>query len=661
MRENETLRAQLAEAESRLAEAQEVIRAIQSGDVDAVVVSGPQGDQVFTLKGAEYAYRVLIEAISEGAATIAADGTVLYCNQRLADLLGIPLEQIIGNPVAKLAAAEAKHVFEALFGRARSGQPGKAELDFQAAQGNPIPVYVSLREMKPVEPAALCMVVTDLRERKKSDELIAAGKLASSILESAAEAIAVCDETGRIFSANQALEDLCGFNPLFQPFEAALPLEVNGEPAGKRFSIFDALKGGTLRAQEVRFLRNSGLPASLLLTSSPIKGSSGVVGCVLTMTDITQRKRAEDELRQNQEWLRVTLTSIGDAVMAADVQGRVRFLNPVAASLTGWQAEEAQGQPSQSVLRIINEVTRMPVEDIVARVLQGGRAVELANHTALLAKDGREIPIEDSAAPILDSAGKVVGVVLVFHDVTEERRKEEALLRSEKLASVGRMAAAIAHEINNPLETIGHALYLASTDPETSQQAKSYLDLAEQELQRVTQITKQTLTFHRERKSPTLVDLRDSVNSILKLFTARLDARGITVEKRYAEVEPIRASGGEIQQVIANLLANSMDAMPNYGKIQLRVSRSIGRNGSRAVRLTIADNGSGMPPERLKQIFEAFFTTKEMIGTGLGLWVTKQIVEKHGATVRVRSKPGRGTVFSIAFPITGGITQAQGL
>ena len=243
-------------------------------------------------------------------------------------------------------------------------------------------------------------------------------------------------------------------------------------------------------------------------------------------------------------------------------------------------------------------------------------------------------------------------------EITEHMRAEKALLRSEKLASVGRMASTIAHEINNPLETVGHAVYLALTDPGTSQQAKSYLDLAVKELERVTHITKQTLAFNREDKTPTLIDLRASVDSIVKLYAPRLKSRGITVVKRYAEVECIRAGGGEIQQVISNLLSNSMDATPNHGKIEFRVSRSIGSNGSRLVRFTIADTGSGIPPEQLKQIFEPFFTTKEIVGTGLGLWVTKQIVEKHGATIRVRSKLGRGTVFSIAFPIAEGTTQA---
>jgi PAS domain S-box-containing protein len=531
MPENEALRARLAEAESKLvhtesqlAEAQEVISAIRSGDVDALVVSSPEGDQVFTLKGAEYAYRALVEAMNEGAATLGADGIVHYCNQRLAGLLGIPLEQIVGSPAANLVAHQAKHSFEAVLAQSRSGEPCNTELDFLSVDSTHIPVYVSLRQMAAVEPPALCMVVTDLTERKKRDELLAAGRLSTSILDSAAEAIAVCDETGKIISANEALENLCGFNPKFQAFESALPLELRAESTGpeKHFSISDALRGGTLRAREVRLVSNRVHPVSLLLTASAIKSSAGVVGCVLTMTDITEKKKAE-----------------------------------------------------------------------------------------------------------------------------------AALLQSEKLASVGRMASTIAHEINNPLETIGQAIYLALNDPGISQNGKSYLDLAVQELDRVTHITRQTLAFHRDSKTPKLIDLRETVDSILKLFAARLESRGVAVEKRYPEeVERIGSFGGEIQQIVSNLLSNSMDAISGCGKIQLRLSRSIGRNGARLVRFAIADTGSGIAPEHLKKIFEPFFTTKEVVGTGLGLWVTKQIVEKHGAAIQVRSKLGRGTVFSISFPVS---------
>ena len=530
LREIRALRAELAAAEGKLAEAQEVILAIQSGEVDAVVVSGPEGDRVFTLQGAEYAYRALVEAMNEGAATLSSDGTVLYCNQRLADLTQVPMEQIIGSPVGALVPEESKRLLEAVLARASSGEAWNTELDFRSGEGRVAPAHLSLRKMKSLEPTAICMVVTDLTERKRNDELIAAGRLATSILESAAEAIAVCDQAGRIVTANQALERLCGSNPLFQPFDLAIPLQVNDGSAQspRYFSVAGTLQGATQRALEVFLYRDRRPPAYLLLTAAPIRSSSAVIGCVLTMTDITERKRAE-----------------------------------------------------------------------------------------------------------------------------------EAIIRTEKLASVGRMASTIAHEINNPLETIGQSVYLAMTDPSISQEAKSYLEIAVAQLERVAHITTQTLAFHRDQSTPQNLDLGELADNILRLFSARLAARGVTVEKRYAQVEPIKAFGGEIRQVISNLISNSMDAVPDHGRIHLRVARSSGKDGARWVRFVIADTGSGILPERLSRIFEPFFTTKEMVGVGLGLWVTKQIIEKYGGLIRVRSKPGAGTVFAVVFPAAEGGAEAH--
>ncbi len=530
LRENDSLRGELATVEARLAEAQEIIGAIRSGEIDAVVVSGPDGDQVFTLQGAEYAYRALVEQMSEGAATLDTDCTMLYCNQRLSDLTRTPMEQIIGAPALNLFSAESQPSFRALFKQAQDGVACNTELELRDQDCRSAPVYISLRAMASLEPPTLCMVVTDLKHRRRNDELLAAGRLATSILESAAEAIAVCDQTGKIITVNGALEKLCGGNPLFELFDKAMVLSLGDEPS-KYFSVKEPLSGSVIRALEVTFQRSQEQSAFLLLTAAPIRTASAVIGCVLTMTDITERKRAQT-----------------------------------------------------------------------------------------------------------------------------------VLVRTERLASVGRMASTIAHEINNPLEIIGQAVYLAMTDPVISEEAKGYLQLAVVELERVAHITKQTLAFHRDKSSPTNIDLRELADGVLKFFSPRLMVRGITVEKRYAGVEMVEAFEGEIRQVISNLLSNSMDAVSNNGRILLRISPRKKNDGSRLVRLMVADTGSGIRPESLKTIFEPFFTTKEVIGTGLGLWVTKQIVEKHGAHICVRSRPGTGTVFAIDFPLTGeSFGRSQGL
>jgi PAS domain S-box-containing protein len=239
----------------------------------------------------------------------------------------------------------------------------------------------------------------------------------------------------------------------------------------------------------------------------------------------------------------------------------------------------------------------------------------------------------------------------VFHNITEKKRAEQALVRSEKLASVGRMAATIAHEINNPLAAAMNALYLVWSSPEVPDSARTNLDLAEQELERVAHITKQTLGFYRETGNSTTVQLPDLLDDVLMMYGPKLNNKNASVERRYRCGASVYAIEGEVRQVVSNLIANGIDAMPQNGTLYVRTSGPSTANGLPAmVQLTIADNGSGIPPENMRQIFEPFFTTKQSVGTGLGLWVTKELVRKHDGKLRVRSRVGEGTVFVIWLP-----------
>jgi signal transduction histidine kinase len=252
--------------------------------------------------------------------------------------------------------------------------------------------------------------------------------------------------------------------------------------------------------------------------------------------------------------------------------------------------------------------------------------------------------------PIRDADGKVERLLATSRDITARKQAEQALIQSEKLASVGRMAATIAHEINNPLSAAINALYLVSQEKALSANARQNLRLAEEELARMAQITRTTLGFYRDTSTPTLVRLHDLADNVLSLYARKIRERGIAVHTHYDAVNgKIRATPGEIRQVISNLLANGLDALPPGGALHLRVA-ALELAQERAVRLTIADNGSGISPAHLKRIFDPFFTTKESVGTGLGLWVSREIVRKYGGAIRVRSRPGKGTVFCLFFP-----------
>lgn len=243
----------------------------------------------------------------------------------------------------------------------------------------------------------------------------------------------------------------------------------------------------------------------------------------------------------------------------------------------------------------------------------------------------------------------------VRDQIEQVARAQEALRRSEKLAVTGRLAASIAHEINNPLEAVTNLLYLIRTEV-CSEQARTYLDHADQELARVTEITKHTLRFYREPNQPVQVDLVAVLESVLTLFQSRLLAAKVTVRKEVlAPSVMVYANPGELRQIIANIIGNALDAMRGGGRLRLRVfsERDSNYANERRVRLSIADTGSGIPAELLPTIFEPFITTKGETGTGLGLWVTQELVNKNGWSIRVHSssRSGRsGTVFSVLMP-----------
>jgi len=233
------------------------------------------------------------------------------------------------------------------------------------------------------------------------------------------------------------------------------------------------------------------------------------------------------------------------------------------------------------------------------------------------------------------------------------KKAEEALIGSEKLASAGRMAAVLAHEINNPLAAVMNLLFLAQTSADTPGPVRQYLEMADGELKRIAHITRQTLGFYRESTAPTTFRVVTLIDSVIDLLQAKIISTQVTVQKECDDLLEITASFGELRQVISNLMLNSLDALGEGGRVTLRASISQDPlNGSARIRITLADSGQGIDATVLPRIFEPFFTTKGSIGNGLGLWVCKQIIEKHSGNIKVRSRTsdGHGTTFSMVLP-----------
>jgi PAS domain S-box-containing protein len=335
-----------------------------------------------------------------------------------------------------------------------------------------------------------------------------------------------------------------------------------------------------------------------------------------------------------------------DAIYGSNPDGRITTWNRAAEQLYGYTAEEAVGMAVQNLAppELHGEVERN------CEVLRIGGHVD-AYQTERLRKNGTQCPVLLSISPLLNAKGEIVGASATARDISAEKVSQEAVRRSEKLASAGRLAASIAHEINNPLEAVINLLYLARND---SANAPQYLTMAEEEVGRVARLAQQTLGFVRESGSLASVNSAAIMDEVLQLYSRKLEMRKIRVTRRYRDANPVLGYGGELRQLFANLVVNAADAMAKDGNLQVRVAS--GRNwhsGREGIRITVADNGSGIPAENLARIFEPFYTTKKDAGTGLGLWVSSGIVRKHGGQIRVRSRATgvtHGTVFSIFLP-----------
>lgn len=391
------------------------------------------------------------------------------------------------------------------------------------------------------------------------------------------------------------------------------------------------------------------------------------------------KHEAERKLRASERRFATTLRSIGDAVIATDEQGHITYMNPTAEALTGWPLATAQGQPFANIFQIIHETTRQPAENPVTRVLQEGIVVGLANHTLLITRDGREIPIDDSAAPILDDQEHCTGVVLVFRDITERRLAEERLRASEqqvrqvqKMEAIGQLAAGIAHDFNNMLTVINGYSSLLLSGKEPSPNWRKYLERIETAGKRAEALTRQLLTFSRRQMvQPRVLNLNQVVMNMEQMFSRLLGEHIQIITTLDPTLAPVCADAGQIEQVLLNLAVNARDAMPSGGAITLQTSNLILTReqalhlpdlqpGLYAV-LTVQDSGCGMTEQVKAHLFEPFFTTKERDkGTGLGLATVYGIIKQSSGHITVQSEVNQGTAFTIYLPaVHGQVTDTE--
>jgi PAS domain S-box-containing protein len=361
-----------------------------------------------------------------------------------------------------------------------------------------------------------------------------------------------------------------------------------------------------------------------------------------------------EELFLSGQQLRTTLASIGDGVITCDIDGRIRMMNQVASDMTGWKIDDALGRPLDTVFHILNGATRQLIEDPVHKVKRldaiVGLGPDTTTDTILVRRDGTEINISDSGAPIRDQDGAITGIVLVFRDVTVARRTQEALIANEKLAVAGRLAASIAHEIHNPLDSVSNMLYLMGSGS-TEEENKQFLAMAQQEIARVTQISRSMLSLYRESTAPIPINIREILSGTLVLLDHRVQDLQSTVSLDAPEDLTVHGFPAELRQVFTNLVINAVEAAGASGHVEVSAKHVHPADAPATDRHTdgvlveIVDDGPGISDAASSKLFQPFFSTKGEQGTGLGLWVSRGIVSKHGGMIHLESrKDTRGAV-----------------
>ncbi len=379
-------------------------------------------------------------------------------------------------------------------------------------------------------------------------------------------------------------------------------------------------------------------------------------GIIVSFRDITQQKRDEEEFRRmhfESERQRLELEAVYDSAPIG-----LALFDPQEFRYLRMNARQAQiiGLPVENILgtRVTDSAPIPGLHELFEKVAAGDPVRNQLLEGELATDPGEHRYWTVNYYPVHGAEGEVKAISAASLEITQQKRAEAALIRSDKLAAVGRLAASIAHEINNPLESVTNLLYLARSSVDIAEMQK-YLVVAERELKRVSAISNQTLRFYKQSTSPREVTADDLFGSVLSIYQGRIVNSNVTVDHSKMSTIPITCFDGEIRQVLGNLIGNAVDAMNVAGgRLILRSAPAKNwKTGERGLRLTVADTGPGIEPAVMKRMFEAFFTTKGLGGTGLGLWVSLEIVERHRGVLRVRSRHGterHGTVFSVFLP-----------
>jgi PAS domain S-box-containing protein len=609
----------------------------------------------------------IVESAEDGILSKDLDGIVQSCNTAAERLFGYAASELVGRSVRVLIPPDRQSEEDAILTRIRRGERIQHfETVRMAKDGRRLDVSLSVSPVRQADGTivAVAKSVRDITEQKRLVREIAQQQEWFRVtLGSIGDGVIASDPDGRVTYLNRHAEALTGWTA-----DAA-----TGRPLADVFRIVNestrlpvtnpsdlVLRSGRVAelANHTVLISCDGTERSIADSAAPIRDAAGrIIGVVLVFRDVTEARQAEAALAEQREWFETTLRSIGDAVIATDAQGLTAFMNPVAERLTGWTLGAARGRDCAEIFRIVDQVTRRAVVSPVARALTEGVVVSLGEDAVLIAADGTECPIDDSAAPIRSRDGRVIGAVLVFRDITDRRRAEAERRDGERRKD--EFLAVLAHELRGPLAPILTAVALLKVkwpaDPElqklrdTIQRQTLQLSKVVEDLLDVGRVTAGKLHLQRSR-----IDLRDVVQQAVEVTTPVIEQRGHVLSLQVPDVAVhVDGDAARLVQVAGNLLHNAAKFTPNNGRIEV----VIGKESGMAV-MAVRDNGIGIPPQMLDGIFNRFVqidtcNDRPDAGLGIGLSVVKALIELHGGAVEVRSAGvGKGSEFIVRVPMT---------
>lgn len=505
----------------------------------------------------------------------------------------------------------------------------------------------------------------DSIEKANAEAIRASEERFRGIFTNASVPMVVTELDGTFIRANQAYCNLTGYSE-GELRTSAFHKLTHPDDLGKNMELFYKLLAGEIPSFtiEKRYIRKDGQIVWIRAGASLLHDGSGKPTHVIGIgEDITLRKQVEaertallaaleaerTELRAAVEQLRLIEEAVNAGTWYWDVESGISHWPPGISALWGLPAQTHEITFDEFASRIHPEDRSRVLETVNnSLAVTGSYDVEFR----VVWPDRSVHWLSARGAILRDKSGKPSRVVGIALEATERIKTEEALRQSEKLAAAGRLAATIAHEINNPLEAVTNLLFICQADPALPEHLRQYMSQADQELGRVSHIARQTLGFYRDTSRPQNVDISKAVEQIVALYGKKIGSKNISLTTELDPHASVYGAQGELRQVISNIILNAVDAVPIAGSITIRVRRCERRG---VIRCVVADNGSGISPEHRPRLFQPFFTTKRDVGTGLGLWVSKSIVDKHSGRLLLRSsaEPGRsGSVFVVELPIS---------